>query len=330
MKEKKVSIIVPIFNIEKYLKKCIESLINQKYENYEIILIDDGSSDSSRNIIDKYAVKYPKIRALHHLNRGVSYTRNRGIKEATGDYIAFIDGDDWVEPNYLSKMIDYLESNDLDFVVCNYSFYEDNTGKIMDRTMYRCTECVDKIQAAKILLTTSCVPWNKIYKKSIIDKFVFPENIAIGEDSVFLIKLLGKCNRIGFLKESLLFYRQRDGSAMHSGLQAKIWDNIISANIIYDTALAYSCTLRDAAEYRFAENISNIIWQLKYRDDISLIKKKYSAELMEMKNSIRKCYRLFSRNTYIKSRKRLYLNIAYFSPYLLLDLFKVRNFIKFK
>lgn len=95
MSNKKVSIIIPVYNIEQYLSKCLDSLIEQEYPNYEIILLNDGSSDKSGEIIEAYASKYPYIRALHHTNQGVSYTRNRGILEASGEYIAFIDGDDW-------------------------------------------------------------------------------------------------------------------------------------------------------------------------------------------------------------------------------------------
>lgn len=328
MKNKKISIIVPVYNVEEYLSKCLDSLISQRYRNFEIVLIDDGSTDHSVDIINEYAIRYPFIRAFHHSNHGVSYTRNRGIKEAEGDYIAFIDGDDWADKDYLYKMINCLEASDLDFVVCNYSFYDNNTHETKEWIMYHDTKYVGRIQAAEMLLTTSCVPWNKVYKKSSLQDVTFQEDIAIGEDTVFLMQLLGKCKKIGFLKDSLLFYRQRDGSAMHSGLQQKIWDNIKSANIVYDMALAYEYSLIDAAEYRFVKNIMNVLWQLIYRVDMDIIKRKYSDEILNMKKSIRKRYRFGSCNAYIKSKERLYLNIAYLSPNLLLDVFQVRNLIR--
>lgn len=328
MDEKKVSIIIPVYNIEKYLSKCVESLIAQKYKNYEILLIDDGSTDKSGDIIDHYATVYPCVRAYHHSNRGVSYTRNRGIRESKGDYIAFIDGDDWVDSNYLSTMVAYIEDNDLDFAVCNYSFYDDQNKKIEEWPIYKEDCCTDKICAAERLLTTSCVPWNKIYKTEVIRECVFPEDIAIGEDTIFLMELLKYCQRIGFLSKSLLFYRQRAGSAMHGDVRPQLWDNIRSGNAVYDIAMSYSSSLRDAAEYRFVENISNILWKIKYRTDIKNIQKTYYKEFVEMKIAIRKRYRLGSKNCYILKRKRQYLNIAYFSPFLLLRLFRFVNFIK--
>ena len=194
--------------------------------------------------------------------------------------------------------------------------------------MYQEAFCTDKICAAEKLLTTSCVPWNKIYKATIIRECAFPEDIAIGEDTIFLMELLKKSQKIGFLNESLLFYRQHAGSAMHSGIRPQIWDNIRSGNIVYDIAVSYSSTLRDAAEYRFVENVSNILWKIKYSTDIKSIQKTYYKELNEMKTVIRKRYRLGSRNHYIKKKKRQYLNIAYFSPILLLRLFRLVNFIK--
>lgn len=328
MDEKKVSIIIPVYNIEKYLSKCIESLIAQKYKNYEILLIDDGSTDRSGEIIDHYASIYSCVRAYHHTNRGVSYTRNRGIRESKGDYIAFIDGDDWADSNYLSTMVAYIEDNDLDFAVCNYSFYDDRSGKTEEWAMYKKSCCTDKNCAAEKLLTTSCVPWNKIYKTKIIRECAFPEDITIGEDTIFLMELLKKCQKIGFLNKSLLFYRQHSGSAMHSGIRPQIWDNISSGNIVYDIAMSYSSTLRDAAEYRFVENVSNILWKIKYSTDIKGIQKTYYKELKEMKTAIRKRYRLGSRNHYIIKKKRQYLNISYFSPFFLLSLFRFVNFIK--
>ena len=328
MNDKKVSIIIPVYNIDKYLTKCVDSLIAQEYSNYEIILLDDGSSDKSGEIMDSYASKYPYIRALHHTNHGVSYTRNRGIYEASGEYLAFIDGDDWVDERYLSRMIEYLEENNLDFVTCNYSFYDDQTGNINKWMMYQKSRCVDKVHAAEMLLTTSCVPWNKICKKSVIKGCKFPEDIAIGEDTIFLMKLLDNCNRIGFLNEPLLFYRQREGSAMHSGLQPKIWDNVKSGNIVYDIVMSYSSSLKDAAEYRFSENISNILWKIIYSKNIKEIKMKYREELKALKDSMRGRYRFGSKNYYILSRKRMYLNIAYISPFLLLNIFRVVNFVK--
>ena len=328
MNDKKVSIIIPVYNIEKYLSKCVDSLIAQEYPNYEIILLDDGSSDKSGEIMEFYASKYPYIRALHHTNHGVSYTRNRGIREVSGEYIAFIDGDDWVDKHYLSRMIEYLEENNLDFVTCNYSFYDDRKGNSNKWMMYEESSCVDKICAAEMLLTTSCVPWNKIYKKSVIKDCKFPEDIAIGEDTIFLMELLGNCDRIGFLNESLLFYRQREGSAMHSGLQPKIWDNVKSGNIVYDIVMSYSSSLRDAAEYRFSENMANILWKIIYSKNIKEIEIKYHEELKSLKESMRGRYRFGSKNKYILSRKRMYLNIAYISPFLLLNMFRIANFIK--
>ena len=104
-----VTIIVPVYNVENYLKVCVDSILNQTYENYELILIDDGSTDTSGIICDSYANSFDKVRSFHQKNSGVSASRNLGIEKANGEYITFIDSDDWVEPDYIGRMVAYME-----------------------------------------------------------------------------------------------------------------------------------------------------------------------------------------------------------------------------
>ena len=117
----KISIVVPIYNVEKYVKKCIESLIKQTYKNIEIILVDDGSTDSSAEIIDEYANKDSRIIAIHQKNKGVSSARNTGLKAARGEYIGFVDPDDYVDCQMYEVMVNKLQASLADLVVCGYS-----------------------------------------------------------------------------------------------------------------------------------------------------------------------------------------------------------------
>ena len=116
-----ISIIVPVYNVEKYLSKCIDSIINQTYKNIEIILIDDGSTDSSGAICDKYALVDSRIHVLHIENSGVSNARNVGLNHATGDYIGFVDSDDYIEPNMYELLLEELIADDVDVVQCNHA-----------------------------------------------------------------------------------------------------------------------------------------------------------------------------------------------------------------
>ena len=121
---KKISIIIPVYNVEQYIKNCLESVINQTYDNWEIILIDDGSTDNSKAIYENIAIKKFK-----QTNKGVSAARNLGIEKAQGDYIVFLDADDWIEKNFLERMLEVIENEDADIVQCNF-YYANNRSNI--------------------------------------------------------------------------------------------------------------------------------------------------------------------------------------------------------
>ena len=125
MKKLKISVVVPVFNSEKYLEKCIDSIINQTYKNIEIILINDGSSDKSEEICNSYLKTYKNIKLINQSNSGVSVARNNGLKSSTGDYVLFVDSDDWLEKDMLEIMVKEIDNFDIDIVRCEY-FVENN------------------------------------------------------------------------------------------------------------------------------------------------------------------------------------------------------------
>ena len=329
-KQYKLSIVALVYNLEKYLPRCLDALVNQTLEDIEILCVNDGSTDSAPQIIEEYARKYPnKVKVFHKENGGEFTTRNYGLDRATGEYVTFVDTDDYVEHDWAEKLYNAAKEYDADMAVCGFERIDLETDQVVARDMVGFGNVCKKITPDDdFMVFINPAPWNKIYKTEVIRECVFPEDIAIGEDTIFLMELLKYCQRIGFLSKSLLFYRQRAGSAMHGDVRPQLWDNIRSGNAVYDIAMSYSSSLRDAAEYRFVENISNILWKIKYRTDIKNIQKTYYKEFVEMKIAIRKRYRLGSKNCYILKRKRQYLNIAYFSPFLLLRLFRFVNFIK--
>lgn len=184
-----ISIVVPIYNSEKYLHRCINSILAQSYSNFELLLINDGSSDSSGVICDNYATKDSRIRVWHTENNGVSHARNIGITNAFGDWISFIDSDDFVEPNYIEMFLNHnLES--CDYALQDYSIYKDIAKKwfyIIPQGKYRLGD-INIID--KILLNGT--PWGKLYKMSILreKKIMFDEKINIHEDHIFVLTYL--------------------------------------------------------------------------------------------------------------------------------------------
>ena len=203
MSNPKISIIVPVYNVERYLRQCIDSILAQTYTDFELLLIDDGSPDNSGTICDEYAQKDPRIRVFHKPNGGVSTARNMGIDNAKGEYISFIDADDELYPNAYETMMKYI-NDDIDIVFAGFEKY-DEQGKLI--------YSVDKNYAAKLdadsLITTMFRPiilyyqgfiWNKLFRLSIINdnSLRFNEKIYFNEDRLFVTEYLCSMKQNGF------------------------------------------------------------------------------------------------------------------------------------
>ena len=204
----KVSVIVPVYNVEKYLDKCLKSLANQTMDDYEVIVVNDGSQDASWDIITKYQDQYPFIRGFEKENGGISSARNYGLKHANGKYIAFVDSDDFVEPEFLRKMYNKITSDDSDVVICDYYALSDNEKRIIS-----CHPRLSNDIKIEYLLSPPMV-WSKMIKKTIMDNVEFKNKIFY-EDLDLCVKLFKYVNKISFVDEPLYDYLvQHSGSAM--------------------------------------------------------------------------------------------------------------------
>ncbi len=198
----KVSIIVPIYNEEKNLKKCIESLINQTYKNLEIILINDGSTDNSKKVIDSYKDK--RIVAIHKKNTGIGDTRNTGIAKSTGDYIMFVDSDDYIELNYVEVLLKSLNENKADLAISNY--YLDTPSKTYEIDLKNLKTTSIK-EDEDLLCKINLSPWNKLYKKDLLtnNNNKFPYKVKY-EDVPFVVEAVIKASKISFVPNYLYHY----------------------------------------------------------------------------------------------------------------------------
>lgn len=207
----KVSVIVPVYNVCDYLNKCLDSLVNQTLEDIEIIVVNDGSLDNSQVIIDKYKEKYPnKINSFIKENGGLSDARNFGISKANGEYIGFVDGDDFVEFNMFEKMYNKAKEKDFDLVVCDINYIYSNKNKVVSS----CLSCDinDASSVRESMIDIYPAAWNKIYKKNLISgNLKFKKNIWY-EDVEFLYRLLPHVKSIGVLNKAFINYVQRDGA----------------------------------------------------------------------------------------------------------------------
>lgn len=172
----KLSVIVPVYNVQNYLRRCIDSIISQSFTNFELILVDDGSTDSSTEICDEYEKTDQRIKVVHKSNGGLSSARNFGIDVAEGDYISFIDSDDWIEPTMFQDMLSCLESTHADICICGLRTVLEN-GEIEEEVKYNSSCTLSGSQATKILLLDKEIPsfaWNKIYKRALWHTIRFP------------------------------------------------------------------------------------------------------------------------------------------------------------
>ena len=219
IQEEKISVIVSIFNIESYLERCVKSICSQTYDNIEIILVDDGSTDKSGMLCDNLATKDSRIKVLHKENGGLSSARNYGIKYATGEYIAFVDGDDYVEPEMYEDLMRAIYSFQADLAICNYKevgkkgIRDESSDKI---TIFDETEVLEVFIREDDNYRIQNAAWNKVYKKELIDGMKFPEG-KLYEDIVYTTKLLARSKRAVYLDKTYYNYIfDRSDSIMNS------------------------------------------------------------------------------------------------------------------
>lgn len=225
MKQTKISIIVPVYNVEKYLGKCIDSILNQTYKNFELILVDDGSTDSSKTICEVYSKKDNRIKLFHKTNGGLSDARNYGINHSNGEYLLFIDSDDFIHNHYLEILYNTIEKNNADLVICKYkSVYEkDNvTFDIPDKIdiqKYDRSQVYEKMFLQDGIDVSAVA---KIYKKSIFidNNIMFPKDMLY-EDMQIIDKVIENCSSIFIADFDGYFYLQRSGSIMYSSMSEK-------------------------------------------------------------------------------------------------------------
>ncbi|MGN0521376.1 MAG: glycosyltransferase family 2 protein [Eubacterium sp.] len=220
MQKNKISVIVPIYKTEKYLDKCIESIVNQTYENLEIILVDDGSPDGCPRKCDEWAERDSRIKVIHKENGGISSARNAGLDNATGDFIGFVDGDDFIENDFYEILINNLIENDADISFCSFKYYNDGSTSYSTGVEYQNNLTVlnskallsDFFSSCKGELVSLC---NKVIKRSLFEGLRFPQG-RIFEDWTLSPMLYSKCEKAVFMPAHKYCYIIHQGSAVRT------------------------------------------------------------------------------------------------------------------
>lgn len=308
-----VSIIIPVYNVEKYIRNCVESCINQTYSNIEVIVINDGSNDSSPIILDELAKKNKKIKVIHKNNSGVSSTRNLGIIESNGEYIVFVDGDDYLSSDAIEYMVGLIEEESSEFAILKNCF-----TKIGQPQFENIITKISNEDAVALLLGLSmelgC--WNKIYSKKMLEreKIKFDENLFYGEGLDFILKVAQCANHIVLGTKSVYYYRKNNLKSATSKFNYKKFENgeksllKVKQNLIINTS-----KINDVWMYHYAMFAQNVL--------VSCINNKKKLEnfkeiYIEWKNKFNLYFKklIISKNLSIKEKFKLI--IVYISPYL--------------
>ena len=221
-----ISVIVPIYGVEKYLNKCVESLVSQTHKDLEIILVDDGSKDNCPKMCDAWAEKDSRIKVVHKENGGLSDARNAGYPYAAGDYLSFIDSDDYIESTFFEKLLAKMEESGADIVECG-TRYVDEEGKELKVRPSQDGE-FDKITALKMLVKEKGLyqtVWNKLYKKEVIGGLLF-EKGKYNEDEFWTYRVFDKAEKVVSIEEPLYNYLQRGSSIIGVGYNLRRLDGL--------------------------------------------------------------------------------------------------------
>ena len=307
-----VSIIVPAYNVEKYLRRCIDSILTQTFTDFELLLVDDGSTDSSGKICDEYKDKDDRIRVFHKENGGVSSARNLGIENARGEWVTFCDSDDFVSDSYLQDLCGWCETTD--FIVSVYSNSKEKST--INKSFYIKESCLGNyIENIKDNLTWS-VPWGKIYKRDIIENFNirFERGIQSGEDSIFVLEYIKSVKNVTIIPFCGYYYAENNGLSKQE-LNLKEIDEVLNKLINN-----LEC-LEEKFDIRLKRWKINFIWNFitKYKipksfcvlyDDVKKISKKHYMILIV--NDCEYVPKGVYRNLFDKLYKyRLYILLSY-------------------
>lgn len=273
MSDSLVSVVVPVYNVENYLSKCIESIISQTYTELEIILVDDGSSDKSGTICDIYAKNDSRITVIHKKNGGLSDARNKALEIISGSYVIFVDSDDYIEVDYVAYLLELVERNEADISICNFKYVNEN-GNLLNRISDSRMQCVfDRREAIDKLLTGKEVNTSasmKMYKTELFDNVRYP----IGkyyEDVSTTYKLILKADKIVYGDRALYVYLCRTGSITKQKFNSRHLDALDNIEEMCNSISAIYPDLSDKCKARvFSQYLSIYLMLRKANGDIHL------------------------------------------------------------
>ncbi len=269
-----VSIIVPIYKVEKYLPRCLDSLIVQTFNNIEIICINDGSPDNCHLILDNYYNKYPqKIVIINKENEGVWKARKDGISKARGKYIGFVDADDYVDKDFVQKMVHKIKEDNADIVVCGYERINQETQKRYSKEMSYDNKIIDMDKNPSDILMINGAAWNKLYKAEVLKKIDDLKQVpTILDDFIFLLLTYLKVKKISFIPSYLVYYMVRSDSIVsniNKKQVASLYKSLLEVKNIYENS-NNQVMMQILNDMAFLHLGISLIFRLSYEENTSL------------------------------------------------------------
>ncbi len=290
MREKyKVSIVIPVYNIKNYIDRCLTSIISQTYSNIQIIIIDDGSIDGSSEICDKYSVLDDRIEVVHIENGGVGNARNIGIEKANGEYILFIDGDDYIENSYIETLINSIIENKSDLAIVDYYLQIgnkrfSNSINTNEKILFDNKSALDNILNEDLYLGYL---WNKLFKLKIIkdNNIRFDRRIRIWEDLLFCIEYIDCIKNVVYTRTPLYTYIQRDNSAVSAKNSTSDYTKLYAMDKAYCIAFKYKGEFLEKIQDMYANTYISV-----YYEQISQMGSFDKTFYLEYKNKMKKIH----------------------------------------
>lgn len=287
--EEKISIIIPIYKVEKYIKRCIDSIIEQEYKNLEIILVDDGSPDNCPEICDEYAEKDNRVIVIHKENGGLSDARNYGMKRATGNWIVFVDSDDYISKDFVSYLYNLVRNNNSEIGITSpIIFYEDKKFKEYTNKKEKII-IMDKKNALKEMLYQKIFDtsaWGKIYKKEVLENVLFPCG-KLYEDISTIYKVILNSNRIVYSNQKKYFYLKRKDSIMGRKFKNNDMDYIYQTSEMFsEIKKIKDKELVEAAKCRFINANFSILLKINKCDKKSNFKQEIYKNIKKYRKDV--------------------------------------------
>lgn len=329
MQEDLISVIVPVYKVEKYLNKCVQSIVNQSYKNLEIILVDDGSPDKCPQMCDDWSKKDSRIKVIHKENGGVSSARNMGIDIAKGEYIGFVDSDDLVEQNMYNFLVEFLVKNNLDMVNCNLleispdDFFKNKVFNIdaKENRVISSLNSYDDIILYKNSHGINPYACCKLFKRSLLVDIRFDIDIGIGEDLLFCLEYIKRIKKIGLVESKLYFYNRQNQSATQTFTNKKITLTQVH-EIILNMNLNFS---KKVENYIIAKIVLGAAYYIL--DSIYNGLENDQDNINYAKEQIKKHYKIIRKHEKITLKNKVYIFAALYCPNLYIPIKKLEKLL---